>query len=161
VPATQVALSFLLEIVELPGENPLPLARNRLSHRAGMDFLADLQPPICCRYCRECRIRVQDDVRSSLRIRSHRDDPALIGATRLKLRVGHGPAMDALDLRERREPSVSLLHRSLDPLFRIDGHSEATDALAASLFLLDLQKSALFQKVKPACDGIPQLRSEA
>jgi hypothetical protein len=158
--STPVPLLLPLEIVELPGKDPTLLAGHLLSYRAGMDFLADLQPSLRCGYRCECRIRVQHDVRSPLRIRRHRDDPALIGATRLKLRVSHGFAMNALDIRKRGEPSVSLPHRSLDPLLRIEGRGMATDALAASLLLLDLEKSVFFQKGKPACDGLPQLRSE-
>ena len=38
--STQVALSLLLEILELPGENPSPLSGHLLGHCAGVDFLA-------------------------------------------------------------------------------------------------------------------------
>jgi len=159
--STPVVRSLPLELVDPPGECPAPLAGNLLRYRVCVDLLAHEERSPRCRDGSECRLCVQHDVRSSLGIGRHCDDPALIGTTRLELRVYHGLIMDTLDFRKRGEPSISLLHGSLDPLFRIEGYGKATDALAASLFLLDLQKSVLFQKGKPARDGLPQLRSEA
>jgi hypothetical protein len=53
--------------------------------------------------------------------------------------------MDSLDLGQGCKPSVAVLHRLLDPLFRVENHCKATHPLAAaSLFLLNPQKSALF-----------------
>jgi hypothetical protein len=85
----------------------------------------------------------------------------LIGTAWLELRVRHGFSLDALDLSHGCEPTVSLLHRSLDPLFRIESHRKATDAFTASLFLVDLQKSALLQEGKPVLDGLPQIGAKA
>ena|GEM_PF-3412017 len=159
--STPVAGALQFEIVELPGENPAPFAGHFLSYRAHVDLPAHQDRSGRCGHRGERRVRVQHDIRSSLGTGRHCDDPALIGTTRLELRVYYRLSMDALDFRKWGEPSVSLLHRSLDPLFRIEGHSKATDALAASLFLINMEKAALFQKGKPACDGLLQLCAEA
>ena len=68
--------------------------------------------------------------------------------------------MGALDFREGGEPSVSLLHGSLDPLFCVQGNHHATDTLVTSPFLCDPQKPTLFQEGKPPCDGLTQPRTE-
>ena len=158
--STEVAFAFLLEIVELPGENPAPLAGHLSGYRTCVDLLAYSQLLLSHRHGGQRGIRVQHDVRSSVGIGRHRDHPALVGTTGLELRVQDRLSLGALDFREGGQPSVSLLHRSLDPRFRVQRNYQATDAFVTSLFLCDLHKLTLFQKGKPPCDGLTQPRTE-